>query len=544
MIRFVRSHRNIMNKTITPKQLYRLILTDTEFALIDVREQGEFATSHILTACCVPLSAMEILMPEMVPRQDTMIVLVGDCFSSRHNLLHRAATCLYELGYRNISLLDGGIESWQNSGYLLFSGINTLSKAFGEFVEATYKTPRIDATSLKRKIDLDEKILIFDARPAEEFRRVSIPGALNVPGAELLYRFFELVRDPDVQVVINCAGRTRSIIGAQSLINAGVPNSVMALENGTMGWHLAGFELDSDRTDVLPGPSEASLLAAARCAQGVAKRYGVKVVERKKVLEWQKDTNSKNLYLLDVRSPEEFVGGHLIGSKNAPGGQLVQATDDYVAVRNARLVLVDDNEIRATMTASWLIQMGWRDIFVLSGGIGGMNLEKGSGVQRVADPEDLAVIRTEQLKSLIESRIPFLLIDVASSREYKAGHIPGAYWVIRSRLAVDIKNTGLTGTVVFTSPDGILACLAAQDLKKSSLSEEVMFLQGGTNAWSERGFHLEEGMTNSLSKRDDVWYRPYERENDSEKEMQAYLSWEVGLLDQIEKEGTVSFQKI
>ncbi|MBT8361170.1 MAG: thiosulfate sulfurtransferase, partial [Deltaproteobacteria bacterium] len=284
-----------------------MILTDNEFALIDVREQGEFATSHILTACCVPLSAMEILMPEMVPRQDTTIVLVGDCFSSRYNLLQRAATCLHELGYQDISFLEGGIESWHDTGYLLFSGINTLSKAFGEFVEATYKTPRIDAASLKEKIDLDEKILVFDARPAEEFRRISIPGALNVPGAELLYRFFEIVRDPDIQVVVNCAGRTRSIIGAQSLINAGVPNPVMALENGTMGWHLAGFELYCNQTDVLPVPSEASMSAAIHCTRKVAKRYGVKVVDRNKLLEWQNDTISKNLYLLDVRSPEEFI---------------------------------------------------------------------------------------------------------------------------------------------------------------------------------------------------------------------------------------------
>ena len=371
MLSFVRFHNDIMNKTITPEQLHRMILANDEFALVDVREQGKFAESHILTACCIPLSTMEILVPEMVPRQDTMIVLVGDCFSGRYNLLQRAATCLHKLGYQNISFLDGGVEKWHDSGYLLFSGINTLSKAFGEFVEATYKTPRIDAVSLKRKIDLGEKILILDARPAEEFRRVSIPGAFNVPGAELLYRFFELVKDPDTQVVINCAGRTRSIIGAQSLINAGVGNLVMALENGTMGWHLAGFELDSNRADVLPSPTEAGMLAASRCAQRVANRYGVKMVERKKLLEWQNGAISKNLYLLDVRSPEEFLDGHLSGSRSAPGGQLVQATDDYVAVRNSRLVLVDDNEIRAIMTASWLIQMDWMDIYVLSEGIGG-----------------------------------------------------------------------------------------------------------------------------------------------------------------------------
>ncbi|WP_459655385.1 rhodanese-like domain-containing protein, partial [Achromobacter xylosoxidans] len=53
-----------------------------------------------------------------------------------------------------------------------------------------------------------------------------------------------LAPDPKTTIVVNCAGRTRSIIGAQTLINLGVPNPVYALENGTQGWYLADFELD------------------------------------------------------------------------------------------------------------------------------------------------------------------------------------------------------------------------------------------------------------------------------------------------------------
>ena len=532
-----------MNRTVSPQQLYHMINDDIELALIDVREQGEYATSHILSACCIPLSHMEIRMPEMVFRPDTRIVLVADRFSEKYHLLQRAAAYLQESGYRDISALEGGVEGWQQSGYLLFSGVNTLSKAFGEFIEATCHTPRIENVLLKQKMDLGEKIIIFDARPEEEYRRVSIPGASNLPGAELVYRFFEIVTDPEALVVINCAGRTRSIIGAQSLINAGVPNRVMALKNGTMGWDLAGFELDHDRTSQFPIPSAVSVAAAAACARNVAKRYGVQRVDYSMLLKWKNEIWRRNLYILDVRSPEEFRSGHLPGSKNAPGGQLVQATDEYVAVRKARLVLVDDNEIRATMTASWLVQMGWEDVFVLSEGIGQMSLEKGPSVCPVSVSEDEDMISMERFKTLLDSQLPMAIIDFASSREYKAGHIPGAGWMIRSRLAVDFKTVGMAERVVLTSPDGVLASLAAKDLKASAPDLQVMVLQGGTDAWVESGLLLEAGMTCPFSQIEDVWYKPYERENDSEASMKTYLEWEVGLLDQIEKEGTVSFRK-
>ena len=71
--------------------------------------------------------------------------------------------------------------------------------------------------------------------------------------------------------------------------------------------------------------------------------------------------------MFDVRDPTEYAAGHLPGAVYAPGGQLVQATDQYVGTLGARIVLVDDSEVRAVMTASWLKQMGWRDVFVLVG---------------------------------------------------------------------------------------------------------------------------------------------------------------------------------
>ena len=209
-------------------------------------------------------------------------------------------------------------------------------------------------------------MVVVDSRPFDEFQRVSIPSATNVPGAELVLRIHDIAPSPDTLVVVNCAGRTRSIIGAQSLINAGLPNKVVALRNGTMGYTLAGLTPDSGKTKRYTEPSE----RRPRLGEGRrrARRQEVRRHAHRSRRRWtsfRADT-TRTLYVFDVRDPTEYAAGHLPGAVNAPGGQLVQATDQYAGTLGARIVLIDDREVRAVMTASWLKQMGWRDVFVLA----------------------------------------------------------------------------------------------------------------------------------------------------------------------------------
>src|SRR5207237_2594960 len=202
------------------------------------------------------------------------------------------------------------------------------------------------------------KLVILDSRPFEEYQRMSIPGGSDVPGAELAWRVRDIAPEPDTLVVVNCAGRTRSIIGCQSLRNAGIPKPVVALKDGTMGWELAGFACERGAQRAARSPSEDSKSSARAAADQVARRFGVKFAEAETVRAWQHDA-SRTLYILDVRTREEFDEAHIAGSRHAPGGQLVQASDEYVGVRNARVVLLDPERVRAVMTASWLNQMGW-----------------------------------------------------------------------------------------------------------------------------------------------------------------------------------------
>lgn len=522
---------------ISPQELRELIVSDAEFALVDVREQGAFARSHLLFAVCMPLSRLELLVGDLVPRRNTRLVLVdggdGDALATR---AHRRLT---ELGYTDAVVLEGGVAAWQAAGLEVFSGVNVPSKAFGEFVEKSCGTPRLAATEVKAMLDAGRDMVIVDSRPFDEYHRMNIPSATDMPGAELAWRIHDLAPDPDTFVVVNCAGRTRSIIGAQSLINAGIPNPVAALEDGTMGWHLAGLELERGSTREAAPPSAAGQRKALAAASRVAARFGVETVSPGTVEAWLGDSG-RTTYLLDVRSPAEYAAGHLPGYRNAPGGQLVQATDEYVAVRNATLVLADDVGVRATMTASWLVQMGWPQVYVLEGGIGGGKPQSGTPEPTVLGGIGTATVTTEALAAaLADDREPVTVIDLGSSVSYERCHIPGALWCVRARLARALD--GLAGRVVLTSADGLLARVALPQARALT-GADVQALAGGTDRWMAEGRATASGLERVVGETDDVWYKPYEHRGAHERFMRDYLTWEVALVEQIERDGTTRFR--
>ena len=524
----------IYSPRIAPRELKGLIAAVAnpggELAILDVREEGVHALGHLFLATSAPLSQLELRIGGLVPRLATRIVLIDD----DERLAQRAARLLRRLGYRNLDVLAGGTGGWQAAGYELYSGVHVPSKAFGEHVEHHDDTPRIAALELKAKLDAGEDLVILDSRPMNEYRVMNIPGALDCPGSELVYRVHQAAPRPETLVVVNCAGRTRSIIGAQSLINAGIPNKVVALKNGTMGWHLAGLELERGQSRMAQVPADVALEKAKAAAARVAKRFPIRFLSRKE-LEEMNNEPGRTLYLFDVRSPEEYAAGHLPGSICAPGGQLVQATDTYAAVHGARIALVDDHGVRATMTASWLLQMGWSEVYVVDDALSG-KLE--SGLLEKCVPPPCSLIDSGKLFSLQKNNVEIL--DFSTSLQYREGHIAGASFAIRSRLAGHIEKFKAR-SIVCTSPDGLLARYAAADLV-ALLGREVQALEGGTDAWRAAGLPLERGETRMLEPPEDVYYKPYEHKAQIEAAMQDYLQWEVALLEQIRRDPDCRFR--
>ena len=289
------------NQTVQPVTAHavKAMLTDgNELAIIDVREELIFSQGHLLFARSVPLSRLELDFARLVPRRSTRIVLCDEC----NGLAERACDVLAGAGYRNVFVLDGGVAAWAAAGLELFSGVNVPSKAFGELVEHASATPSISAGELDRLIRDGADLVVLDSRPFDEYRRVSIPTAINVPGAELVLRIRDLAPSADTSVVVNCAGRTRSIIGAQSLINAGVPNKVVALRNGTMGWSLAGKSCERGKERRAPEPSPAARAWAKAAAEAVARRFGIERIDADKVREFRAAARPHALSLRRTRS--------------------------------------------------------------------------------------------------------------------------------------------------------------------------------------------------------------------------------------------------
>jgi rhodanese-related sulfurtransferase len=511
-----------------------------EITLLDAREEGVFFHRHLLLASCVPLGRLELLVDDLVPRRATRVVWCDDGDGSAL----RAARRMQGLGYSDVAVLDGGIAAWEAAGYRIYSGVHVPSKAFAEVVEHEAGTPWISAPDLKALIDKGADIAIFDSRSYEEYHDNSIPTAISVPGAELVYRFADLVASPDTTVIVNCGGRTRSIIGAQALRNAGFGNRIMSLKDGTMAWHLAGFEVVRGATRRPPEVSESGRRAAGEAAARVAARCGIRRIDKATLAAWRAEADRRTLYLLDVRTPEEYRRGHLAGARWAPGGQLVQETDAHIATWNARVVLVDDNGVRATMTASWLKQMGWNDVAVLAADASGGDWARGAYVPRVLglDGAAAASIAPAELRDRLAAA-GTVVVDLDTSRHYAQGHIPGAWFAIRSRLAEDLRKLPEAETIVLTSPDGALARLAAADLAGAP-HPPVMVLAGGTAAWIAAGLPLESGASHMASAPEDVVLSARERGQGREDAMREYLAWEIDLVNRMATDDDQRFRVV
>jgi rhodanese-related sulfurtransferase len=358
-----------MTASISSRHVRRALLLRREIALLDLRHEAAFATGHPLFAANLDFDRIGVEAEIRLPRKDVTIIL----YDNGEGLVDLATERLATLGYSDVRALEGGLAGWEAAGYELFQDVNSYSKAFGELVEARRHTPSLAAEDVAALIEEKADIAILDARRPDEYATMNIPGSFSAPGGELVLRARAAAPDPDTTIIVNCAGRTRSIIGTQSLINAGVPNRVVALRNGTIGWTLAGQALQhgSDRHAPAGDATEARSKARA-----VAYKAGVRHIAPDAAVVLAADA-SRTLYRFDVRSAGEYAAGHIAGFRHYPGGQLVQETDMAAPVRGARILLADDIGPRADMTASWLAQMSW-EVYVLEGGFDGA-LEVGAG---------------------------------------------------------------------------------------------------------------------------------------------------------------------
>jgi rhodanese-related sulfurtransferase/predicted metal-dependent enzyme (double-stranded beta helix superfamily) len=523
-------------------QIKAALLAKEEISLIDVREEDFYAQSHPLFAINVPYGRIEVDMWRRIPRRDTPLVV----YDNGEGLALQAMPLLQRLGYSQLSVMQNGLAGWAAAGGELFRDVNVPSKSFGELVETQRKTPSFSALEVKALLERGSDMVLLDARRFDEYQSMSIPSAINVPGGELVLRARSLAPSPTTRIVVNCAGRTRSIIGAQSLINSGIPNPVCALRNGTIGWSLADLEFVKGASLRFGQTNENDRSKAAASALALLFRAGVPRIDQATVKQWLTETD-RNTYVFDVRTPEEYAQGHWSGAVSAPGGQLVQETDHFIGVRGARVVVYDDDGVRASMTASWLAQMGWQ-VAVMKD-ITNQDLQsKATGPDEDLLPTlaPLSVVDPPTLKTWLANRSNLsMVIDVGDSATYVKRHIPGAWWLLRSQLTQDFNRVHKANRYVLTCGDGRISRYAVAELQPLlRAGVEVLWLPGGNAAWQAAGFSTQQGESYLASPRIDRYRRPYEGSDNPALAMQTYLDWEHGLVEQLKRDGTHHFKVI
>ena len=522
---------NMMIKFVTAAEVRRYWVDRREVALVDVREEGPYSISHPFFAVSVPVSEVEEKLPALVPRLAAPIVVYDD----GEGYAARAVTRIQAMGYHDVAILEGGLSAYAMVGEV-FRDVNVPSKAFGELVDAIRQPPSMAAGEVNKCLENEEDLVVLDARRFSEYHTMSLPRGQSCPGGELLYRFFEAAPSPTTKVFVNCAGRTRSILGIQTLINAGIPNTVTAVRNGTIGWTLAGLDLEHDKARRVPQPSDDAKARAREHALAWTDHVGVPIIDGNELRQLVAESKDRTLYLIDVRDPVEYAADHPANFVSAPGGQLIQATDEWVGVRGSRMVLYDTDGIRARMTASWLVQLGW-EVYVHD--------ERSALPPDITAPEspswrgrESGFITAEDLRKLGNATV----VDLARSPAYCKGHIPGAWFASSPELARDLITAGGSGTIVLTSPDGTVAAANLDDARRAVV-REVVYLAGGTLAWTAANGSLETE-PRWLSQPIDVYKRPYEGTKNARKDMQGYLDWEYGLVAQIANDGVACFHVV
>lgn len=525
-------------RTKTYAEVRAKLLALDEIALLDVREEAPHAGGHPLFAANMPYSRLELLVYAKLPRRDVPVVTID----SGEGLADAAARRLLALGYSDVAVFKGGIAGWREAGGELFIDVNVPSKSFGELVEAVCHTPSLPAEEVKALIEAGENVLVVDARRFDEYRTMTIPGSTSVPGAELALRVPAMTVDRDTTVIVHCAGRTRSLIGAQSLINFGLPNKVFALRNGTIGWTLARQTLLLEQGRRYPGDAGVDDVQSKAKARQLADRSGVKRASLNEIEEWSRQSG-RTTYFFDVRSPEEYERGYVPGFLSVAGGQLVQELEMYAPVRGGRIVLIDDDGVRANMTASWLAQMAW-EVFVADG-YGAADFRETGAAKAELPPvsacptADVAVV-ARWLKEGVDGTV---VVDVSKHADFCKGHIPGAWFLIRSLIDASVCNLPARRRHVVTCGDGVLSRYVAPELARL-VGGEVFVLAGGNDAWQAAGYPFETGEARLASPAVDRYRRPYEGTEVSDEAMQAYLDWEFGLVAQLERDGTHHFRPL
>jgi rhodanese-related sulfurtransferase len=296
------------------------------------------------------------------------------------------------------------------------------------------------------------------------------------------------------------------------------------------------LQLESTPKTVGPAAPEESRKQAEELALRIAEEEEISWISAGELIDSSLGNNPSVTYLIDVRSEAEYESGHISGSLNVPGGQAVQRADDFIAVRNGKIIFVSNQSARAVMAAYWYGQMGFHDVGVLRGGVQAWGANGGALASAPPQSEPLGfedarriarMLQAGEVESLVRNRSCSVL-HVGSSADFEAAHLPGSKWISRGWLELELSGllTDLAKPIVLSCRDGRSSVLASRTLREIGY-QEVFVLVDGVRAWTRAGYSAVKGLDGCLVEPNDVVLSPSVK-GDKEA-MRRYLEWETKL---------------
>ncbi len=525
-----------MTNTITPQVAKQKIHGSQEYALLDIREHGQYGEGHPFLSVHCPYSDFEQNLVRLVPNTQAPIILMDD----GDGVSERAARQALAMGYSKVEILTGGAPAWAQAGYTLYKGVNLPSKTLGEIIEHHDHPKVITAQQLNEWQTQGKPMHFFDCRPPNEYDKMTIPGAACVPNGELAHRLAAVVPDEATPIVVTCAGRTRGLIGAAGLERLSLPNPIYAVENGTQGWALAGFALKrGNGQPEMPALSEQALEVSRARADKLMTQEGLSCVDRAGFLELAQD-GSRTLYLIDVRSMTEYKQGHLPAAVHAWSGQAAQAADLTMGVRRARVVLSDDTGLRAAIAGVWLKALGYEVYLLRETSPNGLPTDWRVQAPAMVATDPLAALAPQNVQSMLTTG-EVSLVDIRNSQDYRKLHATGAQWATRARLSQLSQSNPDKASVLFAD-DPVAAQYFAEDAKTHGLTV-LGLVAGGLKAWQAAGLATEStpGVPAEVDCIDFLFF-VHDRHDGNLESARRYLEWETGLIAQLDEQERASFQ--
>jgi rhodanese-related sulfurtransferase len=516
-------------RSVTVDDLVAALSAEHPPLLLDVRDMSESERGRIPGAAILPRRRIEFRIGTLVRDRATPLVVsdggeevAPDLRDPRAAL---AAATFTALGYRDVAVLDGGLAAWRQAGLPVVSGTQVSSKAFGRRIGDLERVPTIAVDTLRRWQREGRRVALCDVRSAAEHTEGCVPGAVSVPGFEVVLHALDMAAESDV-IVMCSSGRTRSLIVARTLIDLGL-GEVVVLDGGVLAWRLAGLELESGSRRRRVMPSKPARQFAELGSARLAKHHGVDRIEAAELATLLFSTDG-NFTVFDLRNLGRHVVAHVPRSLSVSSDQLIVRHEELIVARDAPVVLVDDDTVRALLTGVWLRRLGQQRVLELAGGLAAWTrsgrpaatvdeMPLGWREANAAAPG----LGVDDVSHWLAAYSPARVLHVDTGASYRSGHLPGATWLPRGWLETRIGSvaSSLEQALLLTCKDGAQAAFAAATLRRLG-HVHVAWLQGGTRTWAGAGRALE---SSPLSPQDDELLPPVPRDAQA---MRDYLEWE------------------